>query len=166
MDLDLIKGMFETAPDTFGVLKKQPSINTAGRIYGYLHPYSAKKPSRPRYIALRPDDYIVSTHRGHGHAIAKGHDIKLMLAELMGKESGYCHGRGGSMHVANLAQIPGSKRHCGRRHPPGYGAGLAVKYKGGDQVVVSFSAWRHQSGRLPRIHQPGRDLQTPCYFCG
>jgi acetoin:2,6-dichlorophenolindophenol oxidoreductase subunit alpha len=50
---------------------------------------------------LRGDDYIISTHRGHGHFIAKGADISLMMAELLGKETGYCRGRGGSMHIAD-----------------------------------------------------------------
>src|SRR5438876_2054975 len=52
--------------------------------------------------ALRDDDYITSTHRGHGHFIAKGADISLMIAELLGKETGYCRGRGGSMHIADV----------------------------------------------------------------
>src|ERR1700685_184961 len=53
--------------------------------------------------ALRPDDYITSTHRGHGHCLAKGASPKLMLAELLGKEAGYCRGKGGSMHIADPA---------------------------------------------------------------
>jgi TPP-dependent pyruvate/acetoin dehydrogenase alpha subunit len=69
-------------------LKKRPSINTGREEYGYLHPYLGEEAIATGVIsALRPDDYIVSTHRGHGHAIAKGHDIKLMLAELMGRKA-------------------------------------------------------------------------------
>src|SRR3989440_12847316 len=53
--------------------------------------------------ALRRDDYITSTHRGHGHCLAKGADVSRMLAELLGKEAGYCQGKGGSMHIADHA---------------------------------------------------------------
>ena len=140
MELDLIKGMFETALTIRRFEEAAIDQYRQGRIYGYLHPYLGEEAIATGVIsALRPDDYIVSTHRGHGHAIAKGHDIKLMLAELMGKESGYCHGRGGSMHVANLAQNNlGANGIVGGGIPLATGAGLAVKYKGGDQVVVCF----------------------------
>ncbi len=140
MDLDLIKGMFETALTIRRFEEAAIDQYRQGRIYGYLHPYLGEEGIATGVIsALRPDDYIVSTHRGHGHAIAKGHDIKLMLAELMGKESGYCHGRGGSMHVANLAQNNlGANGIVGGGIPLATGAGLAVKYKGGDQVVICF----------------------------
>jgi TPP-dependent pyruvate/acetoin dehydrogenase alpha subunit len=74
-----------------------------GNIHGYLHLYLGEEAIAVGSIsALKPTDYIVSTHRGHGHALAKGHDPKIMLAELFGKETGYCKGRGGSMHVASL----------------------------------------------------------------
>lgn len=140
MELNLIKGMFETALTIRRFEEAAIDQYRQGRIYGYLHPYLGEEAIATGVIsALRPDDYIVSTHRGHGHAIAKGHDIKLMLAELMGKESGYCHGRGGSMHVANLAQNNlGANGIVGGGIPLATGAGLAVKYKGGDQVVVCF----------------------------
>lgn len=140
MDLDLIQGMFETALTIRRFEEAAIDQYRQGRIYGYLHPYLGEEAIATGVIsALRPDDYIVSTHRGHGHAIAKGHDIKLMLAELMGKESGYCHGRGGSMHVANLAQNNlGANGIVGGGIPLATGAGLAVKYKGGDQVVICF----------------------------
>ena len=75
-----------------------------GNIRGYLHPYTGEEGiAVGACAALRPTDYIVSTHRGHGHAIAKGHEPRLMMAELLGRETGYCRGRGGSMHVSSLA---------------------------------------------------------------
>ena len=82
--------------------------------------------------ALRDDDAITSTHRGHGHCIAKGADLERMMAELLAKETGYCRGRGGSMHIAdvatgNLGAIPIAA-----------GAGLAYRLRGLDRVVVSF----------------------------
>ena len=75
-----------------------------GHIRGYLHPYLGEEAiAVGTILAAEPEDYIVSTHRGHGHALAKGHDPKIMLAELFGKSTGYCRGRGGSMHVATTA---------------------------------------------------------------
>src|SRR4030042_1159934 len=73
-----------------------------GLIHGYLHPYFGEEAiAVGTCAALRKDDYIVSTHRGHGHCIAKGAEIKRMMAELFGKKTGYARGRGGSMHIAD-----------------------------------------------------------------
>ena len=67
---------------------------------------------------LRDDDYITSTHRGHGHVIAKGADLKLMMAELFGKKTGYCKGKGGSMHIADMKiGILGANGIAGGGHP-------------------------------------------------
>jgi len=89
--------------------------------------------------AIREDDYITSTHRGHGHCIAKGGDLKLMLAELCGKETGYCKGRGGSMHIADVnAGNLGATGIVGSNIPVATGAGLSVKMRGTDQVVLCF----------------------------
>ena len=73
-----------------------------GFIYGYLHPYLGEEAvAAGACAAIKPDDYIVSTHRGHGHCISKGADLKLMMAEIMGRATGYCKGRGGSMHISS-----------------------------------------------------------------
>lgn len=111
-----------------------------GNIYGYLHPYIGEEAIAVGVIAaLNPDDYISSTHRGHGHAIAKGHDLKKIFAELMGKETGYCRGRGGSMHVANLEQNNlGANGIVGGGIPIAVGAGMAIKLRGTKQVVACF----------------------------
>jgi len=111
-----------------------------GNIYGYLHPYTGEEAIAVGAIsALKPNDFIVSTHRGHGHAIAKGHDLALMMAELFGKSTGYCRGRGGSMHVANLKQFNlGANGIVGGGIPIATGAGMAIKQKETDQVVLSF----------------------------
>ncbi len=111
-----------------------------GNIYGYLHPYTGEEAIAVGAIsALKPNDFIVSTHRGHGHAIAKGHDLALMMAELFGKSTGYCKGRGGSMHVANLKQFNlGANGIVGGGIPIATGAGMAIKQKETDQVVLSF----------------------------
>src|SRR6202158_990739 len=74
-----------------------------GLIHGTMHLSIGQEASAVGSIlALKPDDYILSTHRGHGHCIAKGADPARMLAEFFGKENGYCHGRGGSMHIADI----------------------------------------------------------------
>jgi len=74
-----------------------------GKVHGTMHLSIGMEASAVGSIAaLRPDDLILSTHRGHGHCIAKGADLNLMMAEFMGKENGYCRGRGGSMHIADV----------------------------------------------------------------
>jgi len=89
--------------------------------------------------AIRKDDYITSTHRGHGHCIAKGGDMKLMLAELCGKATGYCKGRGGSMHIADVrAGNLGATGIVGSNIPVATGAGLSIKLRKTDQVVLCF----------------------------
>ena len=88
---------------------------------------------------LEKDDYITSTHRGHGHCIAKGGDPKLMMAELLGREEGYCKGRGGSMHLADLEH--GLLRCSGivaGGIPIAIGAGFSAQYRQSGQVTVAF----------------------------
>jgi len=88
---------------------------------------------------LRPDDYVASTHRGHGHMIAKGADPKLMFAELLGKASGYCKGKGGSMHIADFSLgILGANGVVAGGFPIVVGAGLSIKLRKTDQVAVVF----------------------------
>lgn len=88
---------------------------------------------------LRKDDYVVSTHRGHGHLIGKGADPKRMFAELMGKTSGYCKGKGGSMHIADFSiGILGANGVVGGGFPIIVGAGLSIRLRNTDQVGVVF----------------------------
>jgi acetoin:2,6-dichlorophenolindophenol oxidoreductase subunit alpha len=90
-------------------------------------------------LALRDGDYITSTHRGHGHCIAKGARLDAMMAELLAKETGYCRGRGGSMHIADVATGNlGANGIVAGGVPIAAGAGLAVRLRGGSEVVVSF----------------------------
>ncbi len=89
--------------------------------------------------ALRRDDYITSTHRGHGHCIAKGGQLDLMMAELLGKASGYCKGKGGSMHIADLdAGILGANGIVGGGIGIATGAGASICLRRSGQVVVCF----------------------------
>ena len=111
-----------------------------GLIIGYFHPYLGEEAIATGVCAaLRQDDYIVSTHRGHGHCIARGGELKKMVAEVLGREAGYCRGRGGSMHIAdvNIGNI-GANGIVGGGIPIGVGAGLGIHIRGGDQVVVIF----------------------------
>ncbi|MHB1485793.1 MAG: thiamine pyrophosphate-dependent dehydrogenase E1 component subunit alpha [Saccharofermentanales bacterium] len=88
---------------------------------------------------LKNDDYIVSTHRGHGHCLAKGANLDRMFAEIMGKETGYCKGRGGSMHIAdkNTGNL-GANGIVGAGLPIAVGAGFSIYYRGTDQISVCF----------------------------
>jgi len=112
----------------------------AGRIWGTFHLYIGQEASAVGAIeALEPGDYITSTHRGHGHSIAKGASIPLMMAELRGKETGYCRGRGGSMHIADVeAGNLGANGIVGGGIPIATGAALACKKMGLGRVVMCF----------------------------
>jgi pyruvate dehydrogenase E1 component alpha subunit len=89
--------------------------------------------------SLRRDDYITSTHRGHGHCLAKGADIHRMFAELLGKEAGYCRGKGGSMHIADPdSGNLGANAIVGGSAGIATGASFSAKMRGSDQVAVCF----------------------------
>lgn len=90
-------------------------------------------------MALRDDDYITGTHRSHGHPIAKGADLKPLMAELLGKATGICKGRGGSMHLADISLgIIGESAIVGGGIPLATGAGLSAQVRGSDQVSLCF----------------------------
>ena len=88
---------------------------------------------------LNVDDYITSTHRGHGHCIAKGADLRRTMAEILGKKTGYCKGKGGSMHIADFAVgMLGATAVVGAGLPIAVGAGLSAKLRKTSQVVACF----------------------------
>ena len=88
---------------------------------------------------LNKDDYITSTHRGHGHCIAKGAELKRIMAEILGKKTGYCKGKGGSMHIADFKiGMLGATAVVGAGLPIAVGAGLSAKFKKANQVVACF----------------------------
>lgn len=111
-----------------------------GKIHGTMHLSIGMEASAVGAIAaLRPDDLILSTHRGHGHCIAKGADIERMMAEFMGKETGYCRGRGGSMHIADVqGGNLGANGVVGGGIPMAMGVALGLKLQGRDQVILCF----------------------------
>ncbi|MGN8897558.1 thiamine pyrophosphate-dependent dehydrogenase E1 component subunit alpha [Flavonifractor sp. HCP28S3_F3] len=88
---------------------------------------------------LRDDDYIGSTHRGHGHLVARGADLNRMMAEILGKETGYSKGKGGSMHIMAMDKgILGANGIVGGEIPIATGAAYSAKYRGTDQVTLAF----------------------------
>ena len=112
----------------------------AGKIPGFVHLYLGEEAvAAGTCAALRKDDFITSTHRGHGHLIAKGGDLKKMMAEIYGKITGYCKGKGGSMHIADVdLGILGANGIVGGGGPIATGAGMAIQYRGEDRVAVCF----------------------------
>ncbi len=111
-----------------------------GEIPGFVHLYAGEEASAAGVMAhLRDDDCIASTHRGHGHCIAKGVDVHGMMAEIYGKKTGVCQGKGGSMHIADLEKgMLGANGIVGAGAPLAAGAALAAKLKGSDAVAVAF----------------------------
>jgi pyruvate dehydrogenase E1 component alpha subunit len=111
-----------------------------GKIPGFLHSYLGEESVATGACAhLRKDDYIISTHRGHGHILAKGARTDLAMAELFGKRTGYCNGKGGSMHIADPdIGILGANGIVGAGIVIANGAGLSAQYRGTDQVCVCF----------------------------
>jgi TPP-dependent pyruvate/acetoin dehydrogenase alpha subunit len=136
----LLLSMYETAATIRRFEQRAIEQYRLGNIRGYFHPYLGEEGiAVGTMAALEPDDYIVSTHRGHGHAIAKGHDPKRMMAELFGKETGYCRGRGGSMHVASRSvRNLGANGIVGGGLAIAAGAALAIRQRHGSEVVVAF----------------------------
>jgi pyruvate dehydrogenase E1 component alpha subunit len=111
-----------------------------GRLPGFVHLYIGEEAVATGICAaLKETDYISSTHRGHGHLIAKGGDLKKMMAELFGKNTGYCKGKGGSMHIADIdLGILGANGIVGGGLPIATGAALACQYQNNNQVAVCF----------------------------
>ncbi|MDH5462596.1 MAG: pyruvate dehydrogenase (acetyl-transferring) E1 component subunit alpha [Candidatus Bathyarchaeota archaeon] len=107
---------------------------------GTIHLYTGQEATAVGVCAnLRKDDYITSTHRGHGHCIAKGARLEKVMAEILGKKTGYCKGKGGSMHIADFTiGMLGATAVVGAGLPIATGAGLSIKLRGTDQAVACF----------------------------
>lgn len=134
----------------------------AGKIHGTMHLSIGQEASAVGSLAaLEPDDYILSTHRGHGHCIAKGADLNIMMAEFYGKANGYCRGRGGSMHIADIASGNlGANGVVGGGIPMAVGVGIGLKMQNEGKILVSFfgdgaasSGAFHESMELSVIYQ-------------
>jgi pyruvate dehydrogenase E1 component alpha subunit len=111
-----------------------------GEIPGFVHMYVGEEAVAAGVCAnLEDDDYVTSTHRGHGHCIAKGCDLRRMMAEIYGREDGLCKGRGGSMHIADFSRgMLGANAIVGGGVALATGAGLASSVRGSGQVAVAF----------------------------
>ena len=111
-----------------------------GKVPGFIH-VGIGQEAVPAGIGsiLRPDDFVLTTHRGHGHAIAKGLDLKRFMAEIFGRVDGYCKGRAGSMHMASAEWgVVGSNGVVGGGIPTALGTAFASQFQGTDQVTVCF----------------------------
>jgi pyruvate dehydrogenase E1 component alpha subunit len=120
--------------------EKADELFALGRVHGTMH-LSMGQEAVPTGVcaALSPDDYILSTHRGHGHCLAKGADVRRMMAEFLGKETGYCRGRGGSMHIADVESGNlGANGIVGGGLPIATGVGLSIQMRRTGQVCVAF----------------------------
>jgi len=115
-------------------------LSQAGRVPGFLHLYAGEEAIASGVCALLSDeDYVTSTHRGHGHSIAKGVDLNAMMAEIFGKTAGVCKGKGGSMHIADVGKgMLGANGIVGGGIPLAIGAALAAKVKKTGGVAVAF----------------------------
>ena len=120
--------------------EKAIQLYKTGKIWGYLHPCIGQEAVPVGAChAIGIQDYVISNHRGHGHCIARGADIRKMMAELFGKSTGYCKGRGGSMHIVDMElRILGENGIVGGGIPISVGAGLSCKMEGKGNVVVCF----------------------------
>jgi pyruvate dehydrogenase E1 component alpha subunit len=120
--------------------EKLEELSLAGKLPGFLHLYAGEEATAVGVcMHLRDTDYLASTHRGHGHCIAKGVDLRGMMAELYGRRSGICKGKGGSMHIADLDKgMLGANGIVGAGLPLATGAALTAHMRGRGQVVVAF----------------------------
>jgi acetoin:2,6-dichlorophenolindophenol oxidoreductase subunit alpha len=115
-------------------------LSQAGRVPGFLHLYAGEEAVAAGVcLSLGTNDYVTSTHRGHGHSIAKGVDLKAMMAEIFGKRSGICRGKGGSMHIADVEKgMLGANGIVGGGIPLAIGAALSAKVRKTGGVAISF----------------------------
>lgn len=140
---------------------------TQGKIGGTTHLCIGQEAVAAGVISqLRPDDYVSSTHRGHGHMLAKGGELKPMLAEILGRADGYCKGKGGSMHIASikLGNL-GANGIVSGGLPIAVGAALSAQMRGTDQVtVVSFGDGATNEGNTHESMNMASAWQLPVVF--
>jgi len=139
-DREKLAEMYEKMLHVRGFEEKVAYFFSMGMIHGTTHLYVGEEGAAVgACCALEDKDLITSTHRGHGHCIGKGIDLNKMMAELLGKETGYCKGKGGSMHIADLIRGNlGANGVVGGGIPIAVGAALTTKMKNIDRVVVCF----------------------------
>jgi pyruvate dehydrogenase E1 component alpha subunit len=135
-----MKRMYETLVRIRKFESMAVDLFAEGKIPGFLHSYLGEEAIATGVCEnLRKDAFITRTHRGHGHIIAKGGETKYMMAELYGRTTGYCKGKGGSMHIADRdLGILGANGIVGAGQDIAVGAGLSIAYRGTDQVTACF----------------------------
>ena len=133
-----------------------------GKIGGFCHLYIGEEAVAVGAIdALRDDDYVFSAYRDHGHCLARGSDPKAVMAELFGRSTGLCKGKGGSMHLIDVARrFMGGYAIVGAHLPLAAGAAFGVKYRGGDQIVLCFFGALTQLHECPHRGSRGRELSS------
>ena len=138
---EMLLDMYKTMLSIRAFETKAAECFTKGMLAGNIHLCIGQEavPTGACY-ALEPEDYMTSTHRGHGHCIAKGASLDKMLAELFGKKTGYCQGKGGSMHIADVAGLHslGANGIVGAGIPIAAGSALVSKIKGDKHVTLCF----------------------------
>ena len=139
-DVDLEVRMLKTMMLIRAFDSNLPTLYNKGLIQGSSHSAIGQEAvATGACLALRPEDFVTSTHRGHGHTIAKGADLTRMTAELLGRELGFCRGKGGSMHIADFSvNMLGANGIVGASFGIAAGAALSVKLQGSDSVVLAF----------------------------
>ena len=146
---------------------KLHELFATGDIPGFVHLYAGEEAVAVGVItALGPDDYVTSTHRGHGHCLAKGVELKPMLAEIYGRVTGVCKGKGGSMHIADIERgMLGANGIVGAGIPIAAGAGLAAKIrKTGQTSVCFFGDGASNQGTLHEAINLAAIWDLPCIF--
>jgi pyruvate dehydrogenase E1 component alpha subunit len=138
-DLDLLD-LFARMARIRAFERKVQALFKHGKLPGFVHLYIGEEAVAVGACSVLTDsDKITSTHRGHGHLLAKGADPKLMMAELLGRETGYCKGKGGSMHIVDYSLgILGANGIVGGGIPIASGSGLADRVLGREHVTVCF----------------------------
>ena len=140
LDRDTLLRMYESMRTIRTYEDTLSRLFAAGEIPGFVHLYAGQEAVAVGVMtALKPDDFITSTHRGHGHCMAKGLDIKSMLAENFGRATGVCKGKGGSMHISDIDKgMLGANGIVAAGLPLAAGAGLSAKVRQSGQVCASF----------------------------
>ena len=140
IDSDFAWGMYRRMWEIRKFEEHVWDVYTRGLMPGLAHLYIGEEGvAVGACSALREEDYITSTHRGHGHCLAKGADLDRMMAEIMGKEAGYCRGKGGSMHIADFSGGNlGANGIVGGSFGIATGAALSAKMRGSNQVALCF----------------------------
>jgi TPP-dependent pyruvate/acetoin dehydrogenase alpha subunit len=140
LNKNTIAGFYETMLKIRFFEERVEKMFIAGEIPGFVHLYIGEEAIATGVCAnLRKEDYIESTHRGHGHTIAKGADINRAMAEILGKKTGFCKGKGGSMHIADFSVgMLGANGVVGGGYNLAVGAALACKMQKRDNVSVVF----------------------------